>query len=110
MLKPTALAMSERHWQIVQQILQQYLADYDVWAFGSRTKAQHKPYSDLDLVIKSDVVTPLKLQTQLTDAFEQSDLPWRVDILDWASVSEHFQQIILQHYIVIQHAKKNDED
>jgi len=48
--------------------------------------------------------TPLNLQTHadLVDAFSESDLPWRVDLVDWSLTSEKFKQIILNCYEVIQ--------
>ena len=69
--------------------------EHSVWAFGSRVKGTTKPYSDLDLVIITN--TPLNLQTHadLVDAFSESDLPWRVDLVDWSLTSEKFKQIIL---------------
>lgn len=47
---------------------------------------------------------PLDLQTyaDLVDAFSESDLPWKVDIVDWSTTSDNFRQIILQKYLVIQ--------
>ncbi len=44
----------EDHWDIVQGILQKYVPQYEVWAFGSRAKWTAKQYSDLDLAIITD--------------------------------------------------------
>ena len=38
----------------------------------------------------------------LCEAFSQSDLPFRVDIVDWASVSESFRKIIEEKHVVVQ--------
>jgi hypothetical protein len=38
----------------------------------------------------------------LNEAFDESDLPIRVDIVDWAGTTSSFREIIQQHYIVIQ--------
>lgn len=38
----------------------------------------------------------------LCEAFSQSDLPFRVDIVDWASASEGFRKIIEEECIVVQ--------
>lgn len=92
------MQISPAEYQIVQQILQQFIPDYPVWAFGSRVKGCAKPYSDLDLAIISDQPLPLALHADLTNAFDESDLPWKVDIVDWASTSEKFREIIRQNY------------
>ena len=52
------------------------------------------------LAIISD--KPLSLQThaELVEAFSESDLNWKVDIVDWAITSENFREIIRQQYEV----------
>jgi type I restriction enzyme S subunit len=47
--------------------------------------------------------TPLPLSTlgQLQDTFASSDLPWRVDVVDWASTSPEFQNHIADHSVKI---------
>ena len=64
------------------------------WVFGSRATGRARPYSDLDLLI--DAGRPLSLDEAaiLAEAFSDSDLPYRVDIVDWHAISEHFRQLI----------------
>jgi predicted nucleotidyltransferase len=90
------------HWRIVQDILRHHAPQYEVWAFGSRAQKKAKPYSDLDLVVVAEAPLPLFLTGELSEAFSESDLPWKVDVLDWASVDPPFQQIIKQNRVVIQ--------
>lgn len=85
----------------VRFILKQIIPNCEVWAFGSRVHQRGlKPFSDLDLV----VITPLDntLLGSLQDAFSDSDLPIRVDVVDWSSLSNSFKNIILQEYEQIQ--------
>ena len=53
-----------------------------------------KPYSDLDLALKGEDRLPLALIADLVDAFSESDLPFRVDVLDWRSVAPNFRASI----------------
>ena len=39
---------------------------------------------------------------ELRENFTESDLPFKVDILDWASISESFRKIIKEKCLVIQ--------
>lgn len=39
----------------------------------------------------------------ITEAFDTSDRPIRVDVVDWASTSETFRKIITQDKVVVQH-------
>lgn len=96
------LQLTEQELLIVKTILQDQLAGIPVWAYGSRTKGTAKYYSDLDLaVITQEPLTFQKLAT-LENAFSDSELEWKVDILDSASASEEFKRIVLKHYIALQ--------
>lgn len=58
-------------------------------------------HSDLDLVIITDQPLPLSIQGALADAFSDSDLPWRVDVVDWATTSDSFKAIIERDGVVV---------
>lgn len=94
--------LKPRDWEIVRDILARHVPQYEVWAFGSRTKGTAKEYSDLDLAIISDEPLTLPLSASLVDEFVESDLPMKVDVVDWATTSEAFRKIIEQNKIVIQ--------
>lgn len=98
------LDISSEHLAIVQQILRQLVPSCEVWAFGSRVKGTAKPFSDLDLVIMSQQPVSLDLIASLHEAFSESDLPWKVDIVDWSSTSPEFRAVIDQQKICIQNA------
>ena len=89
-------------WHIVSGILQKYVPQYEVWAFGSRAKWTAKPYSDLDLAVITAQPLTLDVSAALADAFAESDLPWRVDVVDWASTSESFRRIMERDKVVVQ--------
>lgn len=82
------------HWKIVQRILQEHVPDLEVWAFGSRAKWSTKEFSDLDLAIITDEPLPLDTSTALNEAFPESDLPWKVDVMDWVSVENEFKKTL----------------
>lgn len=90
------------HWAIVRDILQRHVPQYAVWAFGSRAKWTAKEYSDLDLAIITDSPLPLATSAALAEDFSESDLPWKVDIVDWAETSETFKRIIERDRVVVQ--------
>lgn len=95
------------HWQIVGGILQKRVPQYDIWAFGSRAKWSAKEYSDLDLAIITEKPLSLAVSAALADDFSESDLPWKVDAVDWATTSESFRKIIEQDKVVIQRGQKS---
>ncbi|MEE9337983.1 MAG: nucleotidyltransferase domain-containing protein [Methylococcaceae bacterium] len=78
----------------VQQILKHYIPDTEVRAFGSRVNGTAKKYSDLDLIVMSKIPLTLQQNALLTEAFEESDLPFKVDVLDWSVASDRFRKIL----------------
>ncbi|MEQ1914919.1 MAG: nucleotidyltransferase domain-containing protein, partial [Sideroxydans sp.] len=74
--------LNPRDWEIVRTILARHVPQYEVWAFGSRTKGTAKEYSDLDLAIITDQPISLALSAAIADDFAESDLPIKVDVVD----------------------------
>lgn len=92
------------HWEIVRSILQKHVPQHAVWAFGSRAKWTAKEYSDLDLAIITDKPLSLDTSASLSDDFSESDLPYKVDVVDWATTGESFRKIIERNKVVVQEA------
>ena len=92
----------------VAALLQRYLPDTEVWAYGSRVKFTAKPHSDLNMVAFAS-----KEQSQaianLRGAFEESYLPFRVDLFVWDEVPEGFHRNIEEARVVVQKKKKGCE-
>ena len=88
--------ITAEQFAIVSDILERYLPPgATVWAFGSRATHTAKKSSDLDLVVDHQG-TPLTLfeESVLKEAFDNSLLPFKVDIVDWSSISDSFKQLI----------------
>lgn len=102
MIPYPVLAMTVEELSLLQSILKRYVPDFKVWAFGSRVTGTHKPYSDLDLALVGDEPISIQTRAMLSEALSNSGLPYKVDIVDWASTSEAFRQIIEKQKLVIQ--------
>ena len=100
-MSTSTIRLSPLEERIVREILQTHLPDREVWVFGSRIGDNPKPYSDPDLLIRGDADLPEGTLSALKEAFEESDLPFQVDIVEWASTSERFRQIIAANYVTI---------
>ena len=92
------------HWEIVRGLLQKHVPQADVWAFGSRVKWLAKDTSDLDLCVDAKQALSFVQLGLLKEAFEDSDLPYKVDVVDWATTSESFRKIIARDKVVVQEA------
>lgn len=93
--------ISPEHWEIVRGILHRSLPGHEVWAFGSRAKHTARRYSDLDLAVITHAPLASAVMAELIDDFSDSDLPWKVDVLDWATTSEGFRAIIERDKVVL---------
>lgn len=86
-----AIDIAPEHLAQVQAILARHLpAGVEVLVFGSRARGGAKRFSDLDLALKD--VGPLDptVMEHLVDAFEESSLPWRVDLVDYHALTPAF--------------------
>lgn len=98
------IEIAPQDWADVVRILHEQVPAIEVWAFGSRAKHTAKLYSDLDLALITRQPLSLDQLAAITDAFATSDLPIRVDVVDWASTSEVFRKRIAQDKVVVQKA------
>lgn len=101
---PPPIEIASRDWNDVLRILHECVPGMEVWAFGSRARRTAKPYSDLDLALMCAEPLSLEQLAGIADAFDTSDLPIRVDVVDWASASDAFRKIIERDRVVLQKA------
>ena len=92
----------ERHIKIITDILAKY--PYTFYAFGSRIKGTEKKLSDLDLCFTEDI--PWNIRAHIDEDFEESDLPFTVDIIDLNSCNDNFKKAIQKDLTCIQEPKK----
>lgn len=64
----------------------------DAVVFGSRVNSTNKDFSDLDICLK-DPITDYNFEL-LKETFEQSDIPFNVDLVDYKNVDSSFKEII----------------
>ena len=87
--------ISPNHLDMVLDILNKHLpADVKVWVFGSRVNWTTKDSSDLDLALEGNSALDHSTIVQLETAFEESVLPYKVDIIDLNQVSDSFRRIV----------------
>jgi type I restriction enzyme S subunit len=93
--------MAPDHLRIVRAIVSRHVPHVPVWVFGSRARGGAKPWSDLDLAVITTEPLPLTVSAALAEAFSESDLPWRVDVVDWATTSDAFRKIIERDRVLL---------
>ena len=64
-----------------------------------------RKFSDLDLAIINESPLDFATYAGLKDAFSDSDLPFKVDVVDWNNINEDFKKLIREHFVVVQRSK-----
>ena len=94
--------LNPEHLAIVKHILAEHVPECEVRAFGSRATWNSRDTSDLDLVVIGDGPLPNRILTMLKEAFEESRLPMRVDVIDWSTTADSFRELIDPNTVVVQ--------
>ena len=92
------MQMEQRHWEMVKAILVKY--PYTFFAFGSRVKGNPRRFSDLDICFVEDI--PWNIRAHIDEDFDESDLPYKVDVIDWNACDKNFQNLIKKDLVLIQ--------
>lgn len=71
-------------------LLSTHLPDTEAWAYDSRVRWTSRPESDLDMVVFAKP-EQARSMSDLREAFEESNLPFRVDLFVWDEVPESFR-------------------
>lgn len=98
------LDLAPEHLRLIQRMLAERLPGREVRAFGSRVRGRAKPASDLDLVVMGEERIPDLVQAELRADFEESDLPFCVDVLAWRDAPPGLREIIVREGVEIQTA------
>lgn len=70
----------------IKELLQKHFGDLEdakVYLFGSRAKGRHKPFSDIDLTVKSKSKDLLQRIALFQEDWEKSNLPYKADMTSW---------------------------
>lgn len=88
------LDLSVDQHAMVRAILSDHAPGVKAWAFGSRLIGHAKRFSDLDIALDAGKEMDLSTFAELRNAFQESDLPMTVDLLDLQTVRLDFRKLI----------------
>jgi predicted nucleotidyltransferase len=107
MTKASDIDMPADHRRLVLDILRAHLPpNVAAWVFGSRATGRARRYSDLDLAIDAGRPMTLDESAILAEALSESDLPYRVDIVDWHAIDERFRRIVAAERVPLTEAAR----
>lgn len=85
----------------VKKIVFQYLDPHKdrVFIFGSWALGNARKFSDIDIGIKSTRRLTGEILANIKEAFEESDIPYTVDVVDFHYVSSEFNNLAFKKII-----------
>ena len=93
--------------ETVLALLQRHLPNTAAWVYGSRAKWTSRPQSDLDMVVFATPEQNSRV-SDLREAFEESNLPFRVNLFVWDEVPEQFrEQIEAEHAVLVEREERS---
>ena len=92
-----ALDIRDAERAILTRVLRDSLPSHvRAYVFGSRARGGARAYSDLDLALAGDGPLNPDLIGEIAEALSESDLPYRVDIVDLAMVEPPFRARVMR--------------
>lgn len=73
---------------------------YKVYLFGSRASGTNQPFSDYDIGILGKRKIPLSALSEIAEELDNSDIPYKVDIVDLKPASAEFRKAALENAIL----------
>ncbi len=92
--------LSQNELDEISRLIGKHLPNTEIWAYGSRIKYTSTPKSDLDLVSITDKTNSRAIY-DLKEAFEESNLPFRIDFFIWDEIPDEFKSNIESEHIVL---------
>ncbi len=97
-----ALEITTEQRKTLTALLQRFIPDVAVWAYGSRIKGTARPNSDLDLVAFTRPEQRFLVSLLNDELAENSNIPFIVELHIWDEIPQHFREIIGKQYVVLQ--------
>ena len=92
--------ITDSHKEIIVKLVEKYLPNTTIWVYGSRVKNRSRPQSDLDMI--AFAIPEQKNQVfNLKEAFDESDLPFRVDLFVWDEIPKQFKNNITKEHLIL---------
>ena len=92
--------LDEKYINFIKEIITKYLPDCSIYLFGSRAKRCTKKYSDIDIALNCNNLNE-NIMLKIKNEFENSTLPYEVDIVDLNNISEVFKGHIINDLVKI---------
>ena len=91
----TQIDIRPQHLDILRHVLKSTQPHHvRIYVFGSRANGKARRASDLDLAIDAGRPLTLEERAAMAEAFSESDLPYKVDVVDMHNIDEAFLAVV----------------
>ena len=97
--------IKEKYLKKIRTIIEEFVGpNAEVLIFGSSLESDH--FNDIDIGVV-DPKMELSVLGQIKEAFEESDIPYKIDVVDFNKVDEDFKKVVFNNKIKWLISKKN---
>lgn len=91
----------EESFKFIRDTIYKYLPkeEYEVFVYGSRADGTAQKWSDIDVGIRGKKEAPSPLLENIREELEGSSMPYKVDVVDFAKVSDKFRRFALKEVV-----------
>ena len=95
--------LDEKIKKQIRKIIGQHLPadNYKIFIFGSRTTEEHRRFSDIDVGILGQERIPGHIIVKIKEELENSRVPYKIDVVDFQTVSDEFRRIALKKVLYL---------
>lgn len=97
--------LNQKEWSLLNDLLIQPLKKHSVqvWVFGSRARGDHAKFSDIDVLysIPTNVKLPDNFIFHIKDDLENSNLPYKVDLVCESEAAKNYLPSILKDRVEV---------
>jgi len=88
------MAYNDQYINQIGGVIRSYLpsSEYRLMLFGSRARGTARRWSDVDIGIEGRTRVPLRIMAKIQGALEESDIPYRVDVIDMHTAQKKFRE------------------
>ena len=83
----------------IKKIIFRHLSpkEYQIFLFGSRAVGKNQRFSDFDVGVLGPNEIPAGKLSLIEEELENSDVPYKVDVVDFYRVRPEFKKVALRH-------------
>ncbi|MCB9492722.1 MAG: nucleotidyltransferase domain-containing protein [Epsilonproteobacteria bacterium] len=92
--------VQQKYKDKIIRVLSALFPDAKIYLYGSRAKGTHREWSDIDLALDAGKKLERVDVGEARDMFQESNIPYKISVVDFNGVSQDFKQEIGETKVV----------